>query len=78
MTERPAFASHVTLETPAPRDDAWFPREVLPKLDDLSLSDIAAATGFSLTACSRIRSGSRVPHQRHWSALALLVETSDR
>jgi CRISPR-associated endonuclease Cas1 len=61
-----------------PRDEAWFLREVLPKLHDLSLSDIAAATGISLTTCSRIRSGSRVPHQRHWSALALLVETSDR
>ncbi|MFY9719145.1 MAG: CRISPR-associated endonuclease Cas1 [Candidatus Cybelea sp.] len=39
------------------RDGAWFRREVLPKLDAFSLKELAAATGLSLVACSRIRSG---------------------
>jgi hypothetical protein len=48
--------------------------EVLPKLDGFSLKEIAAATGLSLAACSRIRAGAKVPHPRHWGALLLLVE----
>ena len=38
---------------------AWFNREVAPKLDAFSLKEIGDATGLSLTACSRIRGGSR-------------------
>jgi hypothetical protein len=56
------------------RDEAWFRREVLPMLDGLSLNEIADATGLSLAACSRIRSGARVPHPRHWNDLRALVE----
>ena len=55
------------------RDEAWFRREVLPKLDGFSLKELAAATGLSLVACSRIRSGARVPHPRHWDALKRLI-----
>jgi hypothetical protein len=51
------------------RDREWFQREVLPKLDGFSLKELAAATGLSLVACSRIRSGARVPHPRHWETL---------
>jgi hypothetical protein len=57
------------------RDRAWFMREILPKLDAFSLKEIAKATGLSLTACSRIRAGSRVPHARHWDALLVLIES---
>ena len=56
-----------------PRDEAWFRREVLPQLDGFSLKELAAATGLSLVACSRIRSGSRIPHLRHWEPLLALV-----
>lgn len=56
------------------RDAAWFLREVMPKLDGYSLSQIAWATGLSLAACSRIRAGTRVPHPRHWLALCRLLE----
>jgi CRISPR-associated endonuclease Cas1 len=55
------------------RDEAWFRREVLPKLDVFSLNEIAAATGLSLGACSRIRAGAKVPHIRHWNTLAALA-----
>jgi hypothetical protein len=56
-----------------PRDEAWFRREVLPKLDDYPLNAIAEVTGLSLTACSRIRSGLRTPHPRHWDAFVALL-----
>ncbi len=60
-------------EHPGQRDDAWFKHEIAPKLDGFSLAEIAAATGLSLAACSRIRAGARVPHPRHWQALATLA-----
>jgi len=55
------------------RDQAWFQREVLPRLNGFSLKEIAAATGMSLAACSRIRSGARIPQPRHWNILARLI-----
>jgi hypothetical protein len=61
-------------EHPGQRDAAWFKREIAPKLDAFSLKEIAAATGLSLAACSRIRAGARVPRPRHWDALLCLVE----
>lgn len=61
-------------EHPAQRDEAWFKREVLQKLDAFSLAEIADATGLSLAASSRIRAGARVPHPRHWEALRKLAD----
>lgn len=63
-----------TREHPGQRDAAWFKREIAPKLDAFTLAEIAAATGLSLAACSRIRAGARVPHPRHWEALRKLAE----
>ena len=60
-------------EHPGQRDEAWFKREIAPKLDAFTLAKIAAATGLSLAACSRVRAGARVPHPRHWEALFELV-----
>jgi hypothetical protein len=65
-------------EHPSQRDEAWFKREVAPKLDAFTLAEIAAATGLSLAACSRIRAGAKVPHPRHWEALLALAERSRR
>jgi CRISPR-associated endonuclease Cas1 len=62
----------------AERDRAWFLREIAPKLDAFSLSEIAAATGLSHAACSRFRAGARVPHPRHWQVLISLTEHSLR
>ena len=56
-------------EHPGQRDEAWFQREIAPKLDAFSLKEIDAATGLSLAACSR------VPHPRHWEALRALVDS---
>ncbi len=61
-------------EHPGQRDEAWFKREIVPKLDGFTLKEIANATGLSLAACSRIRAGAKVPHPRHWEALHKLVK----
>jgi hypothetical protein len=61
-------------EHPEQRDEAWFKREIAPKLDPFTLKEMGKATGLSLAACSRIRSGAKVPHPRHWEALLRLAE----
>lgn len=58
--------------------ECGFKREIEPTLDAFSLKEIAAATGLSLAACLRIRSGARVPHPRHWDALQQLAGESPR
>jgi len=60
-------------EHPGQRDEAWFKREIVPKLDAFSLKEIGKATGLSLAASSRIRAGTRAPHPRHWHALMRLL-----
>ena len=60
-------------EHPGQRDEAWFRREIVPKLDGFSLKKMGKATGLSLAACSRIRAGAKVPHPRHWDAFLALV-----
>ncbi|MGA7284540.1 MAG: hypothetical protein WBW87_08385, partial [Candidatus Cybelea sp.] len=62
-------------EHPGERDEAWFKREIAPKLDAFTLREIADATGLSLAACSRLRAGSQAPHPRHWGALITLVKS---
>jgi len=61
-------------EHPGQRDEAWFKREIAPKLDAFSLKEIGKATALSLATCSRIRAGAKVPHPRHWDALLALVK----
>ena len=62
-------------EHPGQRDEAWFKREIVPKLDAFSLRAIAAATGLSLAACSRVRAEVKIPHPRHWKALRKLADS---
>jgi hypothetical protein len=45
---------------------------LLEMLASVPLRQIQHATGLSLAACSRIRSGTLRPHERHWSSLAAL------
>jgi len=44
-------------------------------LDQLTLQTIADALGISLAWASRIRSGSKLPHPRHFATLETLVES---
>jgi CRISPR-associated endonuclease Cas1 len=52
-----------------PPDPAVFRREILPRLSQVTLSQMVEATGLSEPYCSRIRRGLTVPHVRHWKAL---------
>jgi CRISPR-associated endonuclease Cas1 len=47
-------------------------------LADVPLARIQQATGLSVSACSRIRSGDLKPHRRHWPALDALIEEPDQ
>jgi CRISPR-associated endonuclease Cas1 len=53
----------------SPNDPTDFVRDLQPKLADLSLSALMAATGLSRRYCWLIKTGQKVPHQRHWAAL---------
>ena len=64
-------------EHPGQRDEAWFKREIAPRLDGFSLKEIGKATGLSLAACSRIRAGAKLPHRRHWDRLLTLLEAGN-
>jgi CRISPR-associated endonuclease Cas1 len=56
-------------------DPALFGSEVLPGLKLLPIRIISEATGLSEHYCSLIRLGKRVPHPRHWEALARIGGT---
>jgi hypothetical protein len=53
-------------------DPEVFRREILPGLQDVSLSTMAKATGLSEGYCSFVRRGLKVPHRRHWEQLRIL------
>jgi CRISPR-associated protein Cas1 len=48
-----------------------FRRLVLPRIQSVSSSRLAAATGLSPGYCALVRRGERVPAPRHWAALQL-------
>jgi CRISPR-associated endonuclease Cas1 len=55
------------------QDHHWYESEIQPRLGVFSLPAIARSTGSSTTSASQWRAGKRVPHKRHWKALAELV-----
>lgn len=55
-------------------DPDWYLTNVLPGLAGVTLTAIAKATGMSTSNAAKVRSGKRVPHPRHWSALMHLLE----
>ncbi len=46
-----------------------FDREILPQIQNVSLSVLSRATGLSIRYVSQIRRGEKRPHPRHWDAL---------
>jgi hypothetical protein len=50
-----------------------FKRDILPRLQDVPLSRIMKATGFSRRYASMARRGLYTPHPVHYDALATLV-----
>jgi CRISPR-associated endonuclease Cas1 len=53
-------------------DDRDFKRDILPRLQGVTLRRIMEATGLSKRFASQIRNGLAVPHHRHWEALSRL------
>ncbi len=51
-----------------------FRLEILPHLRYVPLTTMARVTGFSLSYCSYIRRGERIPHPRHWEAFRVLAQ----
>lgn len=56
----------------------WFTRDILPKLQAVSLRELSRATGLTEGYCSFVRRGLKVPHRRHWQPLAALAATVRR
>lgn len=54
-------------------DRDWYREEVLPRLAEVKLAEIMAATGCSKGYASTIRKGTYVPHISTWPALAKLA-----
>lgn len=58
-----------------PRSDPEeFRRAIFPGLRTLTIASLQQATGLSPHYCSLIRLGKRIPHVRHWQALASVSE----
>jgi CRISPR-associated endonuclease Cas1 len=54
---------------PSKGDHEVYRREILPGLEEVTLSRIMDACGVAKSTASAIRSGKRVPTERHWEAL---------
>lgn len=54
-------------------DPQQFRTSIAPMLEQHSVREIVAMTGLSLRYSALIRKGERIPHPRHWQALARLV-----
>lgn len=53
--------------------DWTYHEKIVPRLRDVTVGTISSALGVSEPYATDIRAGKRVPHQRHWEALANLV-----
>jgi CRISPR-associated endonuclease Cas1 len=54
-------------------DPQSFSVEIAPRLREVPIESLVQATGLSQHYCSLIRLGKRIPHQRHWQALAAVA-----
>jgi hypothetical protein len=58
---------------PAWLDNEAYLKQIQPKLAGITRSAISSALGVSIPYAAEIRSGRRIPHPRHWEALAELA-----
>jgi CRISPR-associated endonuclease Cas1 len=54
-------------------DPAIFQLEILPAIQAIPTRTLVEATGLTRAYCARVLKGERVPHPRHWDALAVLA-----
>ena len=66
-------AAWAAVGSPNPITEATLHEHVLPLLKQVTIRQLQDATGLSPSGCSMIRSGKRIPHPRHWAALAELT-----
>jgi CRISPR-associated endonuclease Cas1 len=58
-------------------NEKYYLTEVQPRLPRITLSVLSAKLGISIPYAVEVRSARRVPHKRHWQALAHLVGVSE-
>jgi hypothetical protein len=75
LVVKAAEAAWAAAGSRSPISEAQLYEEVLPRLQQVAVRQIQDATGLSSSACSKIRSGGRPPHPRHWAALAELASS---
>ena len=54
-------------------NEKYYLTEIQPRLPRITLSVLASKLSISIPYAVQVRSARRVPHKRHWQALALLV-----
>ena len=57
--------------------EAFYGREIIPRLNELSVAHIARAMAVSRSYAGDVRAGRVQPHPRHWLTLANLLSLSD-
>jgi CRISPR-associated endonuclease Cas1 len=62
---------------PAWLNEETYMRRIRPQLTNVAVPAIRVALGVSKSYATDIRSGKRLPHLRHWQAIAQLVGISD-
>jgi hypothetical protein len=73
---RAAKASWKDSDLPAWLDREFYLQQIQPRLKAFTLSVLASKLDISIPYAVDIRSGRRVPHQRHWAILDQLVRHS--
>jgi hypothetical protein len=63
-------------DLPAWLNEKYYLTEIQPRLPQVTLAVLASRLGISIPYAVDVRSARRVPHKRHWQALAQLVGVS--
>jgi len=61
------------LDQPEWLTEEMYRREIRPRLAQVTVPTVRAALGVSKSYATDVRSGRRLPHPRHWQALAQLL-----
>lgn len=73
MKQVAALRKWIPSDLPGWLDEDCYRRDILPKLSGLRVKKLRLALDVSHPYASMIRKGDRIPHPRHWVALAGLV-----
>jgi hypothetical protein len=57
-------------------DRGLYDREVVPRIQQMTVPQLMTVTGLSQFHCWKVRKGERRLHARHWEAVLLAAETS--